>query len=165
MTTVKRRSVRTAITDLTRHAQTYLFNRDQSSQIDKIKKRENTWLKKHIDEEGKLDSKGNRNIYFDTPLTIGNKTYYGMQQRRMAPAEYMDSEEVKEFAENELDPAVRERVVYKKLIEVIDTEELYVLVQEHEMTEEQLRALIHHHKPQFQLWPIEEAPYEDDDVS
>jgi hypothetical protein len=159
-----KRSVRRTVTDLAQLAQTYLFNRNQKSALESKVNSDKAKLKKLVDGQGKVDPKtGNRNLYFDQPMTIGDKTYYGLQQRRIPGAEYMDEDEVRRFVGENLKKQDATRVIYKKVIEIVDADELFTLTQEGAITEDQVRALIRHHKPTYQLWPIESAPVEDEE--
>lgn len=166
------------VSDFAKHGMQYLLRRDQIAPLNKERDREKEWLKTYIgdgkhDGMGIQDEKGNLNVYFDAPVPgPGNTTYYGMQQRVSPGAEFMNTDEVKQFmgrlasfdgARAEYDKELYNRVVYTKTIEVVDTEELYVLQQEGKITAKQLRSLIRHEDPTYQLWPITEPPVEDDD--
>jgi hypothetical protein len=168
MATKVKRSQR--VSDFAKHGMNYLFRRDQISPLERERNREKAWLKAHIDENGVLDAQKNKNVYFDSPIPgPGTVTYYGLTQRRIPGAEFMDTEEVKKFmtqvstTPEKFDAELFSRVVYEKTVVVVDTEELYVLQQEGKITAKQLRALIKHEKDSYQLWPIEEPPVEEDD--
>jgi hypothetical protein len=157
------------ITDFAKHGMNYLHYRTEIKPLQTKRDSERDWLKKYIgdgktDGMGIADDKGNLNVYFDSPVPgPGNTVYYGMQQRRVPGGEFMNTDEVKKWASANLKPDELTRVVYTKPVEVVDVEELYVLQQEGHITSKQLRSLIRHEDDSYQLWPIDEAPVEDDE--
>jgi hypothetical protein len=156
------------VSDFAKHGMNYLFRRDQISPLEKERNREKTWLKEYIDENGVLDSNGNRNVYFERDGGVkfvpgpGQTQYWGLQQRRVPGSEYMNTDEVRLFAET-LHPALRDQIVYEKTIEVVDIDVLYVLQAQKKITKAELRKLIHHHDDTFQLWPITDEPMDEDE--
>jgi hypothetical protein len=168
MATKVKRSGAQLVSDYARHGMNYLLRRDQISPLEKERNREKDWLKSYIMENGVKDASGNINVYFERGGSAhfvpgpGSTEYWGLQQRRSPGGEYMNTDEVKKFVADHLDPLDAGRVIYSRLEEVIDTEALYVLQQEGVITAKQLRGLIRHHDDTYQLWPITEPPMEED---
>jgi hypothetical protein len=168
MATKVKRSARTSLSEFAKHGMQYLLRRDQISPLKKEQDREKAWLKKYIGDgdtpgEGVPDSEGNLNVYFDSPVPGPKDTiYYGLTQRYTAGTQYMDEDEIKQFVKT-LDPELADRVVYTVTTTVVDTDELYKLYHEKHITAKELRNLVHHHDPSYQLWPITDPPVEEDE--
>jgi len=141
-------------------AQTYLFNRYQVARAEKPRDAAKNWLKPYVLQHGVDDGdKGHVRVMFPQPMVIGTTTYYGLEDRRIPGRTYMDEDEVRTFLAGK-PAAVRSRVIRKVTTEVVDTDELYALNQEGKVSDDELDSLLHQKDPTYQLWPVEEEPFE-----
>jgi hypothetical protein len=146
-----------------RDAQLYLWRRVEHQACGCLKnytqasKKVKDWLGKK-DEDGKFingerDDKGNQVFWFPKEITAADGVEYSGVMLKAKPGEaYFDDAEVMDFARRK---GLAERVI--RTVQVIDEEELYVLYQEGEITETELRDLTHYAEPSYSLWPVKTA--------
>jgi hypothetical protein len=147
--------------DIFREAQRYLHLRTEKLAAERKFKAASDPVRKWLNAKnaaggwlnGTEDDEGNRVLYFDRAVTsTDGKIYDGVMLRRAQAAATFDSDEVLAFART-LRTSLQVRLI--KTIEVPDLDELYVLQQKGEITEKQLRSLMHEPAPTYSLWPLE----------
>jgi len=143
-----------------RDAQLYLWTRSEHLSCGCLKKynaagkKVKDWLALR-DESGRFlhgetDDAGNQVFWFPKPITAADQVEYaGVMLKARPGSAFFDEEEVVEFARRK---GLAERII--KTVEVVDEEQLYVLYQEGEITERELRELTHYPEPTYQLWPV-----------
>lgn len=155
------------VTDIFRDAQTYLHIRTENSTVTNRFKLAKAPVKKWLEANGEEDADGNLIYEFPREVVGGDdKVYSGVMLRKSVGQAFMVDDEVRAFLGKKFktlkdNPYSR---VFKQ-VEVLQSEELYVLQQEGLITERELRSLIHDPPAQYALWPIEaEEVLEGDDA-
>lgn len=163
-------TVRRKVPDILKRAQEYLFARsaslERASRYDAAKKPVRQWLLDH----GEKDEEGNLSYSFPGPITATDgKTYSGVMLKFKAADPYIDAEDAKEFILARwglVDDLGKADEVYDRVfpkVETFDVDQLYLMVQEGEISEEDLRKLMTHPKGSYSLWPVEATePMEDE---
>lgn len=134
-----------SVESILRSAQQYLFYRDQEAAAKKAKERatevlgdkKRNLLKEYIDEHGTPNGK-DIDWYFPDALTIGDATYEGLRLQAKE-TQYFDEDRAAKLLE-------AKGLLNKVQVEVVTTEwdwdELYNLVTEGEITQEELDSLL-----------------------
>ena len=150
------RVLKRRIEDIFRDAQTYLHTRAEASVHTKRFESAKAPLKKWLKENGTEDVDGNLVYEFPRDISsIDEKVYAGVMLRKSVGQSFMVDDEVRDFLSSK---GLGHNKVYKrvfKTMEVLQSDELYVLQQEGLITEAELRGLLHDPAPQYALWPIE----------
>ena len=139
-----------------RDCQVYINQRVLSSQsghaFENTKKPVRKWLNEH----GETTEDGNITYTFPRPITgVDGKTYSGVELRPSRGQPAFIEDDVKEFFKLREQPVKGWLDRVFPLRRVFDPDELYVLHQEDEISEDELRGLLHYPDPSYALWPIE----------
>lgn len=147
-----------ALSDLEKAAHEFLFNRDSESAAVKSKNRARDVLKGWLTLKnaagkmlnGDVDDKGNRTLYFEEPLTIGETEYAGVQAQKKTPEPSIDTDATEALLKAK--GAKHYDAVFKRqVIRVFSEDDLYVLNQKGIVSDEELDALMVTGDPTYAL--------------
>lgn len=147
-----------ALSELEKAAHTFLFNREESGRTDGLRDGAKSILKGWLTLKnaagkmvnGEVDDKGNRTLFFDEPLTIGDKTYTGVQAQRKEPAQFVDEDAAEALLKSK-GQRYYDAVFKRKVIRVFSEDDLYVLNQKGIVTDEELDSLLKSGDPSYAL--------------
>jgi hypothetical protein len=152
-----------ALSDLEKSAHEFLFNRDSAGRAGTIRDTARDILKGWLTLKnaagkmvnGEVDDKGNRTLYFDEPLTIGEKTYTGVQAQRKEPAQFVDEDAAEKLLKSK-GQKFYDAVFKRQVIRVFSEDDLYVLNQRGIVTDEELDSLLKSGDPSYALVVVTE---------
>lgn len=137
------------LSELKKTAHTFLFNRGRAEDYGKIRDEAKAFLKDWFLAvntsgrmvNGEVDDKGNRTLWFDDPLTIGDVTYTGVQAQRKEPTPVIDTDAAADLL-REKGSEFYEQVFKRQVTRVFSEDDLYTLNQEGVVTDDELDALL-----------------------
>jgi len=148
--------------DFLHDAQLYLFQRAEESSAKNKKTRAGKSVREHVEEHGTVyvDDGGNEitgNIValFPEPVTIGSKTYYGMELRKKQNIRF-DEEAALKLAKGK--GFAEEDIGHYEF--VLEQDAFYVLNQQGKITDAEIDSLLAEDDPDYSLWPLDKMPAE-----
>lgn len=156
-----------SLTDLEKSAHEFLHYRDTTASGEKVRDRAKAVLKAWLTLKsaagkmvnGDVDENGNRTLYFDEPLTIGETTYTGVQAQKKEATPAIDIDAAKELllakganASGEgRDDVYYDKVFKRRVIREFDEDALLVLNQKGVVSDDELDALLVSGEPTYAL--------------
>lgn len=139
------RVVRKVVSGVERAAHQYLFYRDQEAAAKRAKDkavavpgdRKANLIKNYIAEHGEANG-DHVDWLFTQPLTIGDQTYLGMRNQASSST-YMDTDKAEELLKTK---GLRDQVFKTVEVEVADWDEVYRLIQQGLITDDEYDALM-----------------------
>lgn len=146
------------LSELEKAAHEFLFRRHRASEEEA---RKNTardtlkeWLTLRTDAgkmpNGDVDDKGNRTLYFDDPLVIGDVCFTGIQAQRKESAPAIDLEAAEELLRAKGEQHY-DQVFKRKVVREFDEDALYTLNQKGLVTDDELDDLLKIGEPTYAL--------------
>lgn len=150
--------MRRALSDLEKSAHEFLHYRDTTASAEKIRDRAKATIKEWLtakSEAGKMvngdvDEDGNRTLYFDDPLTIGETTYSGVQAQKREATPEIDIDAAEALLKAKSSEAY-DKVFKRRVIREFDEDALLVLNQKGVVSDDELDALLVTGDPTYAL--------------
>lgn len=150
--------MRRALSDLEKSAHEFLHYRDTTASAEKVRDRAKAVLKGWLTlrnkagemVNGDVDENGNRTLYFDEPLTIGEATYTGVQAQKKEPTPAIDLDAAETLLKGKGSEAY-DKVFKRRVIREFDEDALLVLNQKGVLSDNELDGLLVTGDPTYAL--------------